>query len=45
LIEALAAGDADEAAAIMRTQISASRDMVRTALTAPGSTLPVMEPT
>jgi DNA-binding GntR family transcriptional regulator len=44
LIEALAAGAASEAAAIMRTQICASRDMVLTALTGPNSPLPIMEP-
>jgi len=45
LIEALAAGDADAAADIMRGQIAASRDMVLAALTGPNSTLPVMERT
>lgn len=41
LIEALALGHAEEAATIMREQVSASRTMVLTALTAPDSSMAV----
>jgi DNA-binding GntR family transcriptional regulator len=45
LIAALEAGAADQAAAIMRAQIAASRDMVLAALTGPTSSLPLTDPT
>jgi DNA-binding GntR family transcriptional regulator len=45
LIDALAAGAADEAADLMRRQLTASHEMVLAALTGANSLLPVLEPT